>query len=161
MTIRAARPADAAAICAIWNPFVRDTLVTFTTEGRTEAGVAGLIAARAPAFLVAGTGGRVAGFCTFGEFRSGPGYVRTGEHTILLAPEARGQGLGRALMARLESVAAAQGLHSLIGGVSGANPDGIAFHAAVGFAEAARLPEVGFKFGRWLDLVLMQKFLDR
>jgi phosphinothricin acetyltransferase len=62
-------------------------------------------------------------------------------------------------MAALEREARAAGGHTMIGGVSTENPAGLAFHAALGYREAARLPEVGFKFGRWLDLVLMQKRL--
>lgn len=159
MIIRSARAADAAAICGIWNRIIRDSLVTFTTDEKSEASVAADLSEGGDAFLVAETAGEVAGFATFGAFRSGPGYAFTAEHSIQLAPGARGRGIGRALMARLEEVASAAGVHSLIAGVSGANPGGIAFHAAIGFAEVARLPEVGFKNGRWLDLVLMQKFL--
>lgn len=159
MTIRAAAPGDAAAICAIWNPIIRDTFVTFTTEEKTESGIAAEISARRGAFIVAEHGGEVIGFAAFAPFRSGPGYVHTAEHTIHLAPRLRGRRIGRALMARLEAEARARGVRVLIAGVSGANPGGIAFHAALGFAEVGRLPGVGFKFGRWLDLVLMQKML--
>ena len=81
------------------------------------------------------------------------------EHSVILAPEGRGRGLGRALMAAIEAHAAGQGAHSMFAGVSAANPDGRAFHARIGYRELAVLPEVGFKFGRWLDLVLMQKML--
>ena len=62
-------------------------------------------------------------------------------------------------MAALEDHAKAAGVHSLWAGVSAENSAGIAFHRSVGFAEVARLPEVGHKFGRWMDLVLMQKIL--
>lgn len=82
------------------------------------------------------------------------------EHSIHLEPLARGQGLGRALMQAIETHALARGTHSMIAGVSGENATGIAFHAALGYRTVATLPESGFKFGRWLDLVLMQKFLD-
>lgn len=163
MTIRNATPAEADRIAAIWNGYIRDTLVTFNATTKTAEEVAGIIAARAAAdqgFLVADGGDGVLGFATYGQFRSGIGYARTMEHTILLSPAARGRGLGHALMAALETHAAARGVHSMIAGVSGANPDGVAFHAARGYAQLARLPEVGFKAGQWLDLVLMQKRLD-
>lgn len=159
MILRPAGAGDAAAIRAIANAVIRDTLVTFTTAERTEAGIAGEIAARAPAYLVAELDRQVVGFATYGAFRSGPGYAFTREHTIQLAPAARGRGIGRALMARLEAVAAEAGVHVLVAGVSAANPGGIAFHAAIGYSEVGRMPQVGYKAGRWLDLVLMQKII--
>lgn len=157
--IRAARPADAAAIAAIWNPIIADTTITFTTQLKTETGLQALISERLPAFLVAETAGTVLGFATYGPFRAGNGYAHAREHTILLGPQARGRGLGRALMSALEEIARAQGIHTLVGGVSGENAAGIAFHRAMGFSDTARLPESGRKFDRWLDLVLMQKIL--
>ena len=163
MTLRPATPDDAAAIAAVWNPFIREGFVTFNSALKPPAEIAALIQARTAAghgFLVAEENGAVAGFATYGQFRAGVGYAHTMEHTILLAPGAGGRGLGRALMAALEDHAAAAGAHSMIAGVSAANPPGIAFHAAIGYAERARLPQVGFKAGRWLDLVLMQKMLS-
>jgi len=157
VSVRPARESDAAAIAAIWNPVIRDTAVTFTTLEKTREGLRADIAARGPCFLVAEAGGRVAGFATCFQFRGGPGYARTLEHSVILAPAARGYGLGRALMAALEEAARARGAHALWAGISGENPAGVAFHAAIGFAHVARLPEVGFKFGRWMDLVLMRK----
>ncbi|MDU8913237.1 N-acetyltransferase family protein [Aestuariicoccus sp. MJ-SS9] len=159
MIVRPARAGDAAAIAAIWNPIIDDTAITFTTAPKTEAGIAADVAARGAAFQVAETDGTAIGFATYFPFRGGPGYARTMEHSVMLAPEARGQGAGRALMTALEAVARDAGIHSLIGGVSGENPEGVAFHERLGFKEIARLPEVGFKFGRWMDLVLMQKML--
>ncbi len=159
--IRPATAADCVAIAALWNPMIRDTLVTFTTEERSAEVLEALLAQKAALdhpFLVAEDGGLL-GFATYGAFRSGPGYARTMEHTIILGPRARGRGVGRALMQRIEDHARQAGIHSLIAGVSGGNPGGRAFHAAVGFREVAVLPEVGFKFGRWWDLVLMQKML--
>lgn len=162
--IRDARPQDAPAIAALWNALIRDTTVTFTRTEKPAAEVAALIGARrrdGHAFLIAETATETfAGFATYGQFRGGDGYDRSMEHSIHLAPAARGQGLGRALMSALEDHARARGYHSMIAGVSGENLPGQAFHAALGYAECARIPQVGFKFGRWLDLVLMQKFLD-
>lgn len=157
--IRPARAADAAEIAAFWNPMIRDTAVTFSTEERTAERIAADIAARGPLFLVAEAAGRVTGFATAFQFRGGPGYRHTMEHTIILAPGSHGRGTGRALMTALEAAAREAGVHSLIAGVSAENAAGLAFHAACGFSEAARLPEVGHKFGRWMDLVLMQKML--
>lgn len=158
MIVRPARAEDAAPLVALWNPWIRDTAITFTTDEKTEAGLAADIAARGPAFVVAEDGGALLGFATFFPFRSGPGYAWTKEHTVILAPEARGRGAGRALMAALEDEARRQGVHALMAGISAENPAGVAFHAAIGFHEVARLPQVGRKFDRWMDLVLMQKF---
>ncbi len=160
--IRSATHADIPAIVEIWNPFIRDTLVTFTDLEKTPEAVAALLAERRAAghaVLVAEEGGEVLGFASFGQFRGGPGYRHSFEHTILIAPNARGHGLGRALLAALEEAARAAGGHVLFAGVSAANREGIAFHAALGYREVARLTEVGRKFGRWLDLVLMEKRL--
>jgi len=160
--IRPARPTDCAAIAAIWNPVIRDTMVTFNAVEKTEEELRATLTAKAQdgyPFFVAEEGGRVLGFATYGQFRGGVGYAHTMEHTIILGPEAWGRGIGRALMTAIEDHGRARGAHSMIAGVSGANAPGIAFHAAVGYAEVAVLPEVGFKAGQWLDLVLMQKLL--
>lgn len=162
MTVRPAVAGDAAAIMAIWNAVIRETLITFNPVEKTGDDVAALIATRvgpAGGTFVTEDAGHVAGFATYAQFRGGAGYARTMEHTILLAPGARGQGRGRALMAALEDDARAKKVHSIFAGVSSANPEGRAFHAALGFREVAVLPEVGWKWDRWLDLHLMQKRL--
>jgi L-amino acid N-acyltransferase YncA len=159
MIVRPAIPDDAARIAAIWNVFIRDTAVTFTTAEKTVARLAADITARGPAFQVVEIAGQVEGFATYFPFRNGPGYARTKEHSVLLAPAAQGRGAGRAVMGALLDAARADGVHSIFAGVSGENPAGVAFHAALGFREIARLPQVGFKFGRWMDLVLMQRML--
>ncbi|HEY9022284.1 GNAT family N-acetyltransferase [Seohaeicola sp. SP36] len=162
MILRPAEARDAPAVAAIWNPVIRETAATFTTLEKTPDGLAADFAVRAAEgklFLLAEEAGELLGFATYFQFRNGPGYARTMEHSIILAPAARGRGVGRALMAALEDHARAAGVHSLWAGVSAENPAGIAFHRSVGFAEVARLPEVGHKFGRWMDLVLMQKIL--
>lgn len=160
--IRAALPTDAAAIAAFWNPFIRDTAVTFNPVEKSPAEISAMIKDRQAAghgFLVAEQDGTVLGFASYAQFRGGAGYACTMEHTIILSPAAQGTGLGRALMTALEDHARAAGIHSLIAGVSAENPAGRAFHAALGYTEVATLPQVGHKFGRWMDLVLMQKIL--
>ncbi len=162
MKLREAGPADADTIAAIWNPYIRDTAITFTSEVKSDAGVARLIAERQRAghpFLVAEGAGGVMGFATYAPFRDGPGYARTMEHTVMLAPDATRRGAGRALMGAIEARARAAAHRSLIGGLSSGNADGIAFHAAIGFVEVGRVREAGWKWQRWWDLVLMQKRL--
>lgn len=159
MTLRAARPEDAHAIAGITNRIIAETLVTFTTTLRDPADIAREIVERGPAYLVLERDETVQGFCTYGPFRSGPGYAATVELTIQLTPEVQGQGAGRAMLSRLMAVAQQQGRHVMVAGVSSANPGAEAFHRAMGFAETGRMPEVGRKQGQWLDLILMQKVL--
>ncbi len=160
MRVRQAQPADAAEIALITNAIIRDTLVTFTTDERSVESIADDIRARGAAFLVAEDQGRVIGFATYAPFRSGPGYAKCREHSIQLADDARGRGVGRTLMGRLQQVAGSEGVHVLVAGISSANPGAIAFHSALGFSEVGRMPEVGHKWGQYLDLVLMQKILS-
>ena len=160
--IRDATPGDAAGIAAIWNPVIRDTAITFNSAEKSPADIAAMIRTRqgdGHGFLVTEDEGRILGFATYAQFRGGVGYARTMEHTILLDPAAHGRGLGRALMQAVEDHARARGAISIFAGVSAENPAGRAFHAALGYAEVAILQRVGYKFGRTMDLVLMQKFL--
>lgn len=156
--IRPATPADAPAIAAIWNRIIRDTTATFTTVEKDPAVLAAQIAAGTP-WWVACLDGKVEGHATYGPFRSGPGYARSMEHSIHLTAAAEGRGLGRALMAALEDHARAHGVHVMVAGISSDNAAGQAFHARLGYAPCGRVAEAGFKWGRWLDLVLMQKIL--
>lgn len=160
--IRPATPDDAAAILAIWNWIIRDTTITFNPVEKSLDDIRAFLAEKADqgyGVFVAERDGAVQGYASYGQFRAGAGYAHSFEHSIALRPGGQGRGLGRALMAAVEDHARARGGHSIFAGVSGENPQGRAFHAALGFREVAVLPQVGFKFGRWLDLVLMQKFL--
>ena len=159
MNVRPASAADAAAVADILNHYIRHTTVSFKPHEYGVSDVEHLIA-DAPALFVAAANGRIVGYATYNQFRNGPGYARTMEHSILLAPDARGLGAGRALMAAIEEHARRAGVGSLWAGVSGENPEGVAFHKAIGFEEVAVLPKVGYKFGRWIDLTLLRKWLD-
>jgi phosphinothricin acetyltransferase len=162
LTIRDALMSDADAICAIWNPIIRDTVITFNPQERSASEQAAMIAQRQAAgwaFLVAEDAGQILGFATYAQFRGGLGYARSMEHTINLAPAARGRGAGRRLMAALEDHARARDVHVMVAGITGGNQASVAFHAHLGYVHVGTLPEVGWKFGRWHDLVLMQKRL--
>ncbi len=163
MQIRLATADDAEEIATIWNLIIRESVFTFNSVEKTADEIARMMEEKRAAghpVLVAGQE-EVAGFATYGQFRAGAGYVHTMEHTIHLLPEARGGGTGRALMARLEAEAKRRRVKSLIAGISGENSGAVAFHRALGYSEIARLPQVGRKFGRWFDLVLMQKILSQ
>ncbi len=160
--IRAATPADAAAICGIWNPVIRDSLATFNATEKTPADIAQMIADKAAAghaFLVAEVDQQRVGFGYLAQFRGGIGYRHSAEHTIYISAGAQGQGTGRALMDALCDHARAAAFHSLWAGVSAANPAAVQFHQRMGFKQVATLKEVGRKFDRWLDLILLQKML--
>lgn len=157
MTIRRATPADADAICAIWNPVIRDSVATFNSIEKSPNDIVQMCLGKPT--LVTEQAGQIIGFVTYGQFRGGIGYAHTAEHTIHLAPAARGQGAGRALMDAICEHACTAGIHSMWAGISAENSAGVAFHARLGFDHIARLPEVGQKFGRWHDLILMQKRL--
>ena len=162
MIVRPATHADASAIAAIWNIYIRGTTVTFTTDEKSASDVCDYIDARQSdgmTVVVAEEEGRVIGFAAASVFRSGLGYAHTRESSVMLDEGLSGRGTGRALMAAVEEAARAQGIRALVAGISGDNEAAIAFHGRIGFDHVGRMPEVGHKFDRWLDLVLMQKTL--
>ena len=153
--VRAARTEDAPWIAAIWNDIIANTLVTYTTALKDIHGIETLIDHQ-PVLVLPDA----QGFATYGPFRAGPGYAATVEHSIYLAPEARGRGLGARLLDSLTAHARARGHHVMVAAISGANPGAVRFHARHGFEKVGHLPEVGRKNGQWLDLILMQKALN-
>lgn len=159
--LRSATSADATAIGAIWNPIIRDTPITFWPTERSPADIAAFIESRvaAHACLLAEDAGQVLGFATYKQFRDGSGYARSMEHTIHVAPEARGRGTGRALLLAIEDHARSAGHRLMIGGITGSNIDSLRFHARMGYAEWGHIPAAGWKFGQFHDLVLMGKDL--
>lgn len=160
--IRPARAADAASLAALLNHWIETTAVTFNPVPKTADDILEMILAKASAghaFLVVEEAGTVIGQASYGQFRGGLGYATCMEHSISLLPDTPRKGLGRALLTAVEDHARAGGAHQMIAGVSGENPDGRAFHARMGYAEVATIAQAGFKFGRYMDLVLMQKFL--
>jgi phosphinothricin acetyltransferase len=164
--IRDADASDAVAICALYNATVSSTTVAWTEEHESVATRREWLATQRAAghpVLVAEAEGRVIGFASYGEFRNAtkwPGYRFTVEHTIHIDATHQGAGVGGTLLEALVERATAAGLHVMIGAIDGENDGSIRFHERHGFVEVARVHEVGFKFGRWLDLVLVQRTLS-
>jgi phosphinothricin acetyltransferase len=102
----------------------------------------------------------VLGFATLSQFRERPAYRFTAENSIYVRDDVRGQGVGKALVSRLLEHAAAVGFRQMIAVIGDAeNVGSIGVHASLGFQRAGVLRAAGLKFGRWLDVVLMQKTL--
>lgn len=160
--IRAAAVGDAAAIAAIYRHHVLHGTATFDTVPPEPAEMAAKIAAigaRGWPFLVAEANGAVAGYAYATRFRDREAYRFTCENSIYIADAWRGRRIGTALLHRLLDEAAAAGFGQMIAVAGGGEPASIALHAAAGFVEAGRMRAVGFKFGRWLDTVYMQRSL--
>ena len=161
MQIRTAKLWDAEAIADIWNDVILKTDKTFNSIEMKPSDITTMIAEKGREghpFIVAERNG-ILGFATYNQFRSSVGYARTMEHTIIVREGARRSGVGRMLMERIEKIAKNNNVHSLIAGISGTNNAAILFHRSQGFAQVGRMPEIGYKLGRWHDLVLMQKMI--
>lgn len=100
--------------------------------------------------------GSLAGFATYGAFRAFPAYGKTVEHSIYVREDRRGQGIGRALLDELKRTARLRDLHVMVGVIDAANAASVELHRSAGFVHAGTLREVGYKFGRWLDVELYQ-----
>ncbi len=96
--------------------------------------------------------GHLAGFASYGRFRDWPAYKYTVEHSVYVRSDARAHGLGTRLLSALIQRAQEQGFHAMVGGVDRSNEASVRLHTKLGFVHSGTLNEVGFKFGRWLDL---------
>ncbi|WP_126974595.1 GNAT family N-acetyltransferase [Frigidibacter oleivorans] len=164
MRLRDAVAADAGAIAAIFNDAVRNTLAIWSEAEVSAANRADWIAARQgaglPVLVAEDAQGAVQGYASYGEWRAFAGFRHTVEHSVYVAPAARGGGVGRLLMAALIDRARAQGKHVMVAGIEAGNLASIRLHESFGFRQTALMPEVGCKFGRWLDLAFLQLRLD-
>jgi phosphinothricin acetyltransferase len=160
MIIRDADEADLPQILAIYNDILLTSAAIYSYEATTlEERAAWMAARRARGFpvIVAGEPGDVEGFATFGDWRPYPAYLHTVEHTVHVRADARGRGVGRALLQALMPRARALGMHRIIGAIDSDNAASIGLHASLGFVEVGRFDEVGRKFDRWLSVVFMQR----
>ncbi len=160
--IRNADPGDSEAVAAIYAHHVLNSVATYDTVPPDGAAmVAKIIEVQAAGwpFLIVEIGNGVAGYAYATQIRPRAAYVHTAEDSIYIDQRHIGRGLGKQLLAALLPRAAAAGFHEMIAVIGGAEPGSVALHTSLGFREAGRLTGVGFKFGRWLDNVYMQRSL--
>jgi phosphinothricin acetyltransferase len=161
--LRAAAASDASRIAAIYAHHVLHGLASFETAPPDEAEIArrlGAVRARGLPYLVAEADGRVVGYAYAAPYRSRPAYRYTVEDSVYVDRDFAGRGIGRQLLERLVAEAGACGCRQMIAVIGdSANRASIALHETCGFARVGLLPAVGFKFGRWVDSVLMQRAL--
>jgi L-amino acid N-acyltransferase len=160
--IRAAEPDDAAAVLEIYNHEVLTSVVTFDLVPRTEEEQRAWIEDRSGAHVVlvaVDDAGLVVGFGALSPYRERPGYATTVEDSVYVHQDHRGTGVGGALLEELVETARSHGFHALMAKVVGGHEASITLHARAGFEVVGHEREVGRKFGRWLDVVLMERLL--
>ena len=161
MRVRLATVDDAEAIRSIYNAEVAGT-TTFDLVPRSLEAQRAWIEAHAgahPAVVAVDDGGLVAGFGSLSVYRDRPAYATTVEDSVYVAADQRGQGVGRVLLEELVRLARVHGFHAVIGRIVGGNEASIRLHAGCGFTVVGTEREVGRKFGKWLDVAVMQLLL--
>ena len=162
MKFRPAKFSDSAEIVDIWNPYIKKTFVTFNASEKTQEEVWKLVKDRrnnGHEFWVAIQDDKIIGFASYDQLRAGIGYRYSMEHTIIVSEKYKSLGVGKNLMGILCAHAKDRDINSMWAGVSALNVPAIKFHEGLGFKIVARLPEVGYKFDTFVDLVLMRKIL--
>lgn len=164
VSIRLARPADLPAISAIYNDAVLTTTASFAEEPETRderrAWFESHVADGYPVF-VAEMDGSVVGWSSLSRYHARVCYRFTAEVSVYVAADFRGLGIGRLLLAPLLDAACARGLHTLIAGVTSDNDASLRLHASFGFVPIGQFREVGFKFGRWLNVIALQWMVEK
>ncbi|NBX29704.1 N-acetyltransferase family protein, partial [bacterium] len=148
----------------IYNHAIRNSTSLYEYHERTDAVMQEWFAVRVrdetPILGVEWEPGVLAGFATWGPFRLRPAYKYTVEHSVYVAEQFRGRGVGRRLLEAVVAEARSRDLHTLVAGIDASNAASIALHRAVGFTCCGTVYEAGFKFGRWLDLEFWQLVLE-
>ena len=158
VNIRLATAADLDAINAIYNHYVITSTCTYQTEPSTAEERAAWFAAHGPKHpvTVAEVHGRVVAWGALNRFHPRDAYSRTVEDSVYIHHEFQRRGIGRAILADLMARAQSLGHHAVIGLISADQEGSVKLHLALGFVETGRLKEVGWKYGRWLDVVYVQ-----
>lgn len=161
MRVRLATVDDVEATREIYNLEVTESTVTFDLVPRTAAEQREWLTARsgAHAVLVAEDQGEIVGFASLSPFRDRPAYSTTVEDSVYVRRDQQGHGIGKLLLTELVALATSHGFHAMIARIVGGHEASIALHRAAGFDVVGTEREVGRKFGRWLDVVEMQRLL--
>jgi phosphinothricin acetyltransferase len=156
------RHADA--ILEIFNEAIVNSTALYDYKPRTSQNMVGWFEAKRvggfPVIGIEDPDGVLLGFGSYGSFRAWPAYKYTVEHSVYIHEDHRGKGLGRVVMQELIAAARQNDMHAMMGGIDATNSGSIALHERLGFRHVGTLPQVGFKFGRWLDLAFYQLLLD-
>jgi L-amino acid N-acyltransferase YncA len=160
MNIRPAIHADLRAILEIYNDAVLNTTASYDYEPRTlEHRIAWFEdheRSHLPVFVAVDESGRVVGWSALNRYHDRMGYRYTTENSVYVAADQRGKGLGKLLLAPLVESARKSGMHAIIAAIDASNEASIRLHAAFGFEHVGLFKQVGYKFGRWLDVAYME-----
>ena len=162
ITVRDARGADMGAIAGIYGYHVRHGVASFEYEPPDAAELRrrrGEVRARGLPYVVAERDSRLLGFAYASPFRLRPAYRYTVEDSVYVHPESVREGIGRRLLQAVIERCEAAGRRRIVAVIGGADERSVAFHRRCGFEEAGRIEGAGWKHGRWLDLVIMQRGL--
>ncbi|AWK87469.1 GNAT family N-acetyltransferase [Azospirillum thermophilum] len=164
MLIRPAGTQDLAAIAAIYNHAVLHTTAIWNDRTVDLANRAAWMEERQakgyPVLVSVDAQGTVTGYAAYGDWRAFDGFRHTVEHSVYVHPDHQRGGIGRALLTALVGEAKRRGKHVMVAAIEAGNQPSIALHRSLGFVQTGLMPEVGTKFGRWLDLVFLQLNLD-
>lgn len=163
VVVRAATEADLPGVLEIYNEAVVNTTASYDYEPRTLEHRQQWFAERQrdgyPILVAVEPGGRVAGWSALNPYHARVGFRFTAENSVYVAADQRGRGLGRLLLAPLLEAGRAKGLRAIIAAIDAENAVSIRLHQSLGFEKVGHFRQVGFKFGRWLDLVYMEALL--
>jgi len=159
--IRPVAPSDAAAIAAIYNPYIRDTTITFEEEAVSPEEIATRIGrvTQAHPWLVCEEAGAVLGYAYGSTWRARHAYRFAVETAIYFAPDARGKGLGTQLYGALIEELRQRGFHSVLGCLALPNDPSVVLHEKLGFRKVGHMTEAGWKFGAWVDVGFWERLL--
>src|SRR6266404_3248756 len=163
MKVRPAADDDLRGILEIYNEAVLNTTATYDYEPRTLEHRTAWFEEHAkhnyPVFVAVNEDGNLAGWSALNRYHDRKGYQYTTENSVYVAAAQRGRGIGKLLMKPLIETARQRGIHAILAGIDADNEASIRLHASFGFVKVAHFKQVGFKFGRWLDVVYLELLL--